>query len=1192
MTMRGLDTRSGFTDYLYTSLTNVGIRTFKDDKDLHIGEEFAPELLEAINHSRISIPIFSKDYASSIWCLKELVQMVKHQTNEGQKIMPIFYDVTPSEVRHQIGSFKKALVSHKTKGRYDEKTIAEWKNALTTVADVNGWDLQSMPNRQEGQLAKTITQKVFNELKKAYLVVSNNLVNMDDHVGKIMEQIGAQTSETRIIGIHGMGGIGKTTIAKIIYNQLLEKFEGCCFLSSIREMSERKGIESLQNQLISDILKDKCTDIRNIDDGINTIKARLSNKRVLLLLDDVHEKNHSDALVGERDWFGKGSIIIITTRNKEVLDVLKVDSCYELSGMDHDQSLQLFSKHAFRRDHPLDEYIDQSERAIKIAGGLPLALELMGSLLSCTTEKKKWDFELRKWESDPHKDVQSRLKISYDELEEKEKQKFLDIACLLIGYDKDIVVHFWEFEFHPEYAMDVLENMSLVKIKEDNKVWMHDQLRDLGRQIVCQETNINKQSRVWDREKALDLLKSPKTKKKVEALRLRLDHQHGFTYNDFKSLSRLRFLEVDDSEQTFCVEKMLLQHKGPSSVLPTDVLDSNLLPEVRWLSWHNIHPTFEIANFSVENLTILDLSRSEITHDWKGWSHMKGIKNLKVLNLAHCQCLERTPNFFAHLNLEHLILSGCESLIEIDESICQLKRLIFLDVSNCWNLQRLPKMVRNLDLLTLDISHTSIEEVPDSIGMSKNLKVMKMQNGFENRTNNDACKKMGKVKGMEIADRYNHVTHAHAISGYCLYGRSWEKILGWPGVHALPRFPESLIELVVEELRVDTFPDLSNLANLKVLHLGFGPPNCDGKSYGLLEKRIPWWIGNLSKLESLLLCFFGGTASSIDLSLPPHPPLLLRLPSSLSVLRLSGCDSLGSMDLSNLRKLSDLDICCSAVAKIEGLGCLENLRDFRLRDVVQLAMLPDLSKLNKLRRITVSGCCNLVEIQGELPRFLDELKIGSRDSLQKFPDPFSIMGKTHVYVYVHSGNQVFEYLSGNRLQLSGIKQMQIPNLSNMDGITLLRVESCHNLVEIQGKLPQSLKTLYIESCGNLVEIQGELPQSLETLDIDSCGSLVEIQNELPQSLETLRIKWCGSLQKLPELSSLKRLRWVTIKGLNIQIPDLSNMDGIRYLSVEYCRNLVEIELPQSLEYLNIESCGNLVEIQGELPQSLKTLWIQ
>ncbi|KAI6693113.1 hypothetical protein NL676_020823, partial [Syzygium grande] len=365
---------------------------------------------------------------------------------------------------------------------------------------------------REGKFTKTVTQKVLSELNKATLVVSDCLVSVDNDVNAIMEMIDAGPSETRIIGIHGMGGIGKTTIAKIIYNQLSKGFDNCCFLSNIRETSETKGIPYLQNQLISDILKKEGTNIRDSAEGTRTIRDRLSNKKLLILLDDVDHKKHMDALVGNHDWFGEGSKLIITTRNKKVLEVPQVDDRYEVNFMDGHRSLQLFSKHAFGRDDPLDEYIDRSKKAIELAGGLALALEVIGSLLY-GENKTMWDATLESLASIPNADVQSKLKISYDALGDQEKCIFLDIACLFNEYDKDILVHFWNASnLSPIVAMKVLQNLSLIKIKEHNKIWMHDQLRDLGRQIVRQESEkkLEKQSRVWDPKEALDLLRRPK----------------------------------------------------------------------------------------------------------------------------------------------------------------------------------------------------------------------------------------------------------------------------------------------------------------------------------------------------------------------------------------------------------------------------------------------------------------------------------------------------------------------------------------------------------------------------------------------------------------------------------------------------------------------------------------------------------
>ncbi|XP_039156058.1 toll/interleukin-1 receptor-like protein [Eucalyptus grandis] len=147
LSFRGPDTRAGFTDFLYTSMIDMGIRAYKDDEDLRKGEEFGPTLLQAIDQSRISIPILSKGYASSVWCLKELVKMVECRKIKGQKIMPIFYDVAPAEVRYQTGGYKEAFDSHRNKNRHNEGTMREWKAALEEVSSLDGWNMLNMHNR-------------------------------------------------------------------------------------------------------------------------------------------------------------------------------------------------------------------------------------------------------------------------------------------------------------------------------------------------------------------------------------------------------------------------------------------------------------------------------------------------------------------------------------------------------------------------------------------------------------------------------------------------------------------------------------------------------------------------------------------------------------------------------------------------------------------------------------------------------------------------------------------------------------------------------------------------------------------------------------------------------------------------------------------------------------------------------------
>ncbi|KAM7462358.1 hypothetical protein LguiA_030479 [Lonicera macranthoides] len=147
LSFRGIDTRNGFTDYLYHDLVDAGVRTFRDDNELRVGEEIGPELLRAIKQSKISIPIFSKNYASSKWCLREFTQMVDCRANREQMIYPIFYDVEPNEVQHcERGSYKDAFLEHKKDEKLNEEIIQQWMKALETIGDLKGWELKKVTN--------------------------------------------------------------------------------------------------------------------------------------------------------------------------------------------------------------------------------------------------------------------------------------------------------------------------------------------------------------------------------------------------------------------------------------------------------------------------------------------------------------------------------------------------------------------------------------------------------------------------------------------------------------------------------------------------------------------------------------------------------------------------------------------------------------------------------------------------------------------------------------------------------------------------------------------------------------------------------------------------------------------------------------------------------------------------------------
>ena len=144
LSFSGKDTRKGFLSHLYAALDGKGIKTYIDDESLERGNEIANSLVQAIQESEASIILFSENYASSWWCLDELVQILQCRERNGQIVVPVFYGVEPTHVRKQEGAFGEAFSRLKERFKNREEKVNTWRMALSKAADLSGWDSSVM----------------------------------------------------------------------------------------------------------------------------------------------------------------------------------------------------------------------------------------------------------------------------------------------------------------------------------------------------------------------------------------------------------------------------------------------------------------------------------------------------------------------------------------------------------------------------------------------------------------------------------------------------------------------------------------------------------------------------------------------------------------------------------------------------------------------------------------------------------------------------------------------------------------------------------------------------------------------------------------------------------------------------------------------------------------------------------------
>ncbi|CAL9241613.1 unnamed protein product, partial [Arabidopsis halleri] len=854
----GEDVRINFLSHFLKELDRKFIKAFKDN-EIERSHSIAPELERAIRTSRIAVVVFSPKYASSSWCLDELVEIVKCKEESGQVVVPVFYGLDPSHVRKQTGKFGEAFA--KTCKIKTKAVKNQWQQALTVVANLLGYHSQNFKN--EATMIEEIANDLLVKLNLTPSKDFEDFVGIEDHIAEMSLLLHLESEEVRMVGIWGPSGIGKTTIARALFSRLSRYFQGRIFIDRrfiSKNMDEYRGANpddynmklSLQENFLCEILGTRQIKI----DHLGAVEDRLKHQKVLIFIDDLDDQVVLDVLAGQTHWFGSGSRIIVITKDKQFLRAHGIEHIYEVCLPSEEIAIEMLSRSAFRQSFPREGFEKLAVEVARHAGSLPLGLTVLGSSLR-GRNKEYWMEMLPRLQNGLDGKLERTLQVSYDGLDRVEdKAIYRHIACLFNGaeitYIKMLLA---DSGLGINIGIENLVDKSLIHVRRDN-VEMHSLLQEIGRKIVRAQSIDEPGNREFlvDSKDICNVLSKTIGTEKILGISLdmdEIDHELHVNESAFKGMNNLRFLKFYTSEK----EVRLHLHES------FDYLPHKL----KLLHWERYPMRCMPSKFCPKNLVILMMKNSKLEKLWEGDS---SLTCLKEMDMGGSKELKEMPDLSRATNLENLGLRGCSSLVELPSSIRNLNKLTQLDMSACTNLEILPTGM-NLDFLNrlnldgcsrlrtfpvisrniseLILNKTSIEDFPSNFHL-ENLTLLSMKDIKSEKLwagEQPLAPLMSmlspSLKILSLSDIPSLVELPSSFQN--LHNLTNLSITNCTNMESLPTDInlQSLISLTLSGCsRLKSFPNISR----NVLDLNL--------SQTAIEE-IPWWIENFSKLRYLFM---------------------------------------------------------------------------------------------------------------------------------------------------------------------------------------------------------------------------------------------------------------------------------------------------------------------------------------------------